>query len=304
MELDQIVNHVYNEVKTTIGRGKVANYIPALKNIPIEKFGFAVKTIDGSVYKAGDSEEAFSIQSISKVLLLTLALEFIGDDIWKRVGKEPSGNPFNSLVQLEHENGKPRNPFINAGSLVITDMVISHSNDAKKFLIDFVRVLSNNIKIEYDLDVAKSEKLHGFRNAALANFMKSYNNIENDVELVLDYYFHHCSLSMSCVDLVNTFSYLANEGVDVSSGKRILTKELNQRINALLLTCGLYDAVGEFAYRVGLPAKSGVGGGIIAVVPGEMIISVWSPGLDKVGNSIVGIDALEKFVKLTGKSIF
>ncbi len=304
MDLSKIINQVYEEVKPLLGNGKVANYIPALAKVPIYKFAITVKTVNGDIYKAGNYDDNFSIQSISKVLLLTLAMDFIGDDIWKRVGKEPSGNPFNSLVQLEHENGKPRNPFINAGSLVITDMVISNTNDAKTFLLDFVRTLSKNTTINYDFEVAQSEKTHGYRNAALANFMKAYDNINNDVELVLDYYFHHCSLSMSSVDLVNTFSYLANDGVDVNSGKRILSKELNQRINALLLTCGLYDAVGDFAYRVGLPAKSGVGGGIIAVVPGEMIICAWSPGLDKVGNSVVGIDALEKFVKLTGKSIF
>lgn len=304
MDLKRVVNSVYNEIKPSIGKGKVADYIPALANIPINKFGIAVKTNDGNIYSAGDVIEPFSIQSISKVLLLTLAMDFIGDEIWNRVGREPSGNPFNSLVQLERENGIPRNPFINAGSLVITDMVISHSNDAKKLLLDFVRNLSNNPSINYDFEVAQSEKEHGFRNAALANFMKSYGNIENQVELVLDYYFHHCSLSMSCIDLVNTFSYLANSGIDVNSGKRILSKELNQRVNSLMLTCGLYDAVGDFAYRVGLPAKSGVGGGIITVVPNEMIIAVWSPGLDKVGNSVIGIDALEKFVKLTNKSIF
>lgn len=304
MDLSKIINQVYEEVKPLLGNGKVANYIPALAKVPIDKFAIAVKTVNGDIYKAGNYDDNFSIQSISKVLLLTLAMDFIGDDIWKRVGKEPSGNPFNSLVQLEHENGKPRNPFINAGSLVITDMVISNTNDAKTFLLDFVRTLSKNPTINYDFEVAQSEKTHGYRNAALANFMKAYDNINNDVELVLDYYFHHCSLSMSSVDLVNTFSYLANDGVDVNSGKRILSKELNQRINALLLTCGLYDAVGDFAYRVGLPAKSGVGGGIIAVVPSEMIICAWSPGLDKVGNSVIGIDALEKFVKLTGKSIF
>jgi glutaminase len=304
MDLASIVNLVYNEIKSGIGKGKVADYIPALAKVPINKFGIAVKTNDGSIYSAGDVNEPFSIQSISKVLLLTLAMDFIGDEIWNRVGREPSGNPFNSLVQLERENGIPRNPFINAGSLVITDMVISHSNDAKKLLLDFVRNLSNNPLVNYDFEVAQSEKEHGFRNAALANFMKSYGNIENQVELVLDYYFHHCSLSMSCIDLVNTFSYLANSGIDVNSGKRILSKELNQRVNSLMLTCGLYDAVGDFAYRVGLPAKSGVGGGIITVVPNEMIIAVWSPGLDKVGNSVMGIDALEKFVKLTNKSIF
>lgn len=304
MDYNHVLRTIQKRVKPFFGKGKVATYIPALANVDSRKFGMAVYINQGELYTIGDAYENFSVQSISKVLMLSLAIDFAKDQIWARVGKEPSGNPFNSLVQLEYEQGKPRNPFINAGAMVVDDVVISRWKNPKENFISFVRKISGNEKIDYDLEVAASEKETGFRNAALANFLKSYGRIKNDVEEILDLYFHQCSLSMSCVDLAKAFSFLSNEGFSPICSEQIISKRQVKRINALMLTCGLYDAVGDFAYWVGLPAKSGVGGGIAAVIPKKLSVVVWSPELNKAGNSYVGTKALEYFTTLTEQSIF
>ena len=226
------------------------------------------------------------------------------EDIWKRVGREPSGSKFNSLVQLEHEHGIPRNPFINAGAHVITDIVFSKNEHPKQAILDFVRKISANESIDFDYEVAKSERETGNRNLAMGYFMKSFGNIHNKVRDVLDVYFHQCSIAMSCIDLSKSFLYLANNGIMPTTGEAIISRKDSDRANALMLTCGMYDSVGDFAYRVGLPSKSGVGGGIVSIVPGEMSIAVWSPGLSESGNSLVGTKALELFVEYTGKTIF
>ncbi|MCG8614784.1 MAG: glutaminase, partial [Desulfobacterales bacterium] len=267
--------------------------------------GMAVHTLDGDIYTIGDAGERFSIQSISKVYTLTLALKFIGEEkLLARVGREPSGNPFNSLVQLEYENGVPRNPFINAGALVLVDIILSHSRDAADTIRAFVRKRADNPGIDFDPEVAASEKESGYRNAAMANFLKSYGNLHNPVEKVLDTYYLQCALRMNCIDLAKSFLILANHGISPWSGKEILTRSQAKRINSLLLTCGTYDAVGDFAYRVGLPGKSGVGGGIVALIPGKLCVSVWAPGLNTNGNSLAGTLALELFTTKTGMSIF
>ncbi|MBT3178501.1 glutaminase [Desulfobacula sp.] len=305
MDYQQILEEIHTEVKPVITQGKVADYIPKLAAVPLNKFGMAVQTLDGKLFSVGDADEYFSIQSISKAHTLILALQFVGENnLLKRVGREPSGNPFNSLVQLEYENGIPRNPFINAGAMVLVDIILSHSKDAVQTILKFVRDRSNNQNIDFDKEVAASEKSTGFRNAALANFLKSYGNLENDVEDVLDIYFSQCSLSMNCIDLARSFMILANHGLSPWSGKQIISKSQAKRINSLMLTCGTYDAVGDFAYRVGLPGKSGVGGGIVALIPGRLCVAVWSPGLNSSGNSLAGTQALELFTTKTGKSIF
>ena len=241
---------------------------------------------------AGDAYEPFSIQSISKVLSLTLAFQnYESDEIWQRVGKEPSGQAFNSLVQLELEKGIPRNPFINAGALVVCDLLHSRLSAPRHQMLEFVRELSGNRKIRYDKIVADSEMDHGDRNAAIAYLMRAFGNFENEVRPVLANYFHYCALCMSCVDLAKTFSYLANKGLPSGAEKTILSHTQCKQVNALLATCGLYDGAGEFAYRVGMP-ETGVGGGIVAIVPGEMSIAVWSPELDPSGNSLAGTEAL------------
>jgi len=287
-----------------LGQGKVADYIPALAGISPQKFGMSVHAVNGDKASVGNAEELFSIQSISKILTLTMAIALADENLWKRVGREPSGSKFNSLVQLEYEQGIPRNPFINAGAHVITDIVFSNNSNPKQAILDFVRKLSQNESIDFDYIVAKSERETGNRNLAMGYFIKSFGNIQNKVRDVLDVYFHQCSIAMSCTDLSKAFLYLANEGILPSSGDAIISKKDSDRINALMLTCGMYDSVGDFAYRVGLPSKSGVGGGIVSIVPGEMSIAVWSPGLSESGNSLVGMKALELFVHYTGKSIF
>ncbi len=307
-EANQIIPSVLDEIKTEIApllnKGKVANYIPELGKVDPMKFGMAVRLLDGTTYQIGDSQTNFSVQSISKVFSLTKAFGVLKDDLWKRVGKEPSGNPFNSLIQLENENGKPRNPFINAGAIVVADVICSHYDEPLNTILDFIRELANNKQLKMNIGVLQSEKKFGNRNAALAHFMKSYDNIESDVNEVLDCYFGHCSMEMNCVDLATAFLFLSNHGVHPISGKKYLSASQAKRLNALLLTCGTYDSAGEFAFKVGMPGKSGVGGGIVAIIPGLLSVSVWSPGLDKHGNSLAGTKALELFTTKTAVSIF
>ncbi|EJL6338356.1 glutaminase B [Vibrio cholerae] len=301
----EILASIIEEVRPLTSKGIVADYIPALARVPSEKLGIAVFTNQGEVISAGDAQEGFSIQSISKVLSLTLAMGlYQPDELWSRVGKEPSGQAFNSLIQLEMEQGIPRNPFINAGAIVVCDMLHSRLSAPRQRLLEFVRQLSGEPLIAYDKIVAASEMMHSDRNAAIAYLMRSFGNFHNEVIPVLHNYFHACALKMSCVELAKTFSYLANKGVSVVTGETVITPTQSKQTNALLATCGLYDGAGEFAYRVGMPGKSGVGGGIIAVVPGEMTIAVWSPALDQSGNSLAGTRALELLAQRIGRSIF
>ncbi len=302
--LDDVLAEVHKRASRFIGHGKVAAYIPALARIPKEKFGIAVVAADGSEAVAGDADERFSIQSVSKVFMLMLAMRLRGRSLWKRVGREPSGNPFNSLVQLEYEKGIPRNPLINAGAHIAADCVTADFDDPKQAILDEMRKLSGDPDVAFDLEVAESERAHGFRNFAIANFLKANGNLECEVDAVMDTYFHQCAIAMTCRDLARAGSFLANRGVDIRSGARVATERKTRRINALMSTCGLYDAVGSFAFHVGVPAKSGVGGGILAIVPGEMAVAVWSPALDKQGNSYVGVKALEYFTNITGRSIY
>lgn len=304
MDYKKILKEIFTEVQPYFGKGKVADYIPALKQVDPIKFGLAIATIDGEFIQLGDATEPFSIQSISKVFSLSLAFRHHGESLWHRVGKEPSGTSFNSLVQLEYERGIPRNPFINAGALVVTDILISDFHDPKEDVLTFLKKVSGNDSIYYDEVVVNSEKAHSYRNASLVNFMKSHQNIHNHVEDVLDVYFHHCSIAMSCVDLAKAMLYFANHGILPSTGERLLTVSQAKRLNAVMMTCGFYDEAGEFAFRVGLPGKSGVGGGIVAVIPGKLSIAVWSPELNTKGNSIVGMKALELFTTKTGMSVF
>lgn len=299
-----LIDGVYSDVQPFFGKGKVADYIPALARVRPDQLGIALQTLDGQTAAAGDSEIRFSIQSISKTFSLALAFALEGNDLWKRVGVEPSGNPFNSLIQLEFENGKPRNPFINAGALVVTDVLCRHYDDPKSVILNFIRSLAGESAIHFDDEVAASEKATGFRNQSLAWFLKSCGNLHSDVDTVLDVYFHQCSIAMNCRELSRAFLFLANHGEHPYTGEALLTRSQAKRLNAILLTCGFYDQAGEFAFRVGMPGKSGVGGGVAAFIPGELAIAVWSPELNEYGNSVVGMQALEWFTTRTGRSIF
>ncbi|MEU6546107.1 glutaminase [Streptomyces sp. NPDC046859] len=298
-----VLERIAEETERTPGRGRPADYIPALAARDPRSFGMAVAELDGTVYGVGEWREPFSTQSITKVFTLALDLAREGDALWEHVGREPSGNPFNSLVQLEYEHGIPRNPFINAGALVVTDRLHTRTGDAAGELLSLLRAESGNAGLDFDHDVAASETAHGDRNAALAHLMASYGNIDNPVPVLLDEYFRQCSVMASCADLALATMFLARHGLR-ADGSRLLSRSQAKQINAIMLTCGTYDAAGDFAYRVGLPGKSGVGGGIIAVVPGRCTLCVWSPGLDERGNSVAGVAALDRFTTLTGVSVF
>lgn len=303
MKLQELLEEINSIVAPLLSRGKVANYIPALACIDPMQFGIAVYTVDGETYSAGQAHTGFSIQSISKVLGLTLSIDYHGERLWQRVGLEPSGDPFNSLVQLEHERGVPRNPLINAGAILIADTLLEAYADPVAHMQALIERQTGN-KPYLDTTVALSEKDTGFRNMAMANLMKSFGNLNHPVEQVVGVYFNQCSLVANCIELAQTFSFLANDGKQPVNNAVVVTPRRARRINALMLTCGTYDRAGEFAFEVGLPAKSGVGGGIVAVVPGKMAICAWSPGLDESGNSLAATEALRLFAERTGYSIF
>jgi glutaminase len=297
------LEHIAHNFKSVKDRGTVASYIQELAHIDRNKFGMHLIDAQGNHFGTGDSEEAFSIQSISKVLSLSQAFAIMGDELWKRVGVEPSGDPFNHLSLLELENGIPRNPLINAGALVIADILISHLENPKADFLAYVKSMANDEDIAYDEVVAESEKRSGYKNFAAANLLKSYGNIKNNVDDVLDFYFHQCSLKMSCRQLTEVFYIFMNRG-KCRRGNAFLNINQVKRVNAIMLTCGFYDEAGEFAFEVGLPGKSGVGGGIVALLPNQYCIATWSPGLNAKGNSKLGMIALEQFTTQTGLSIF
>lgn len=303
MNYKTILREVYQESKRLPSSGNVSTSIPELTKVDPDKFGIHLINIEGEDFGIGDSNEKFSIQSVSKALTVALAFSFLDERIWDRVGVEPSGSAFNSLVQLEYEKGIPRNPFINAGAIVIADMLVTHLKNPKQDFLDFIRMISGSPTIDFNLKVAQSEKDTRFRNAALANFLKSFGNINNDVETVLDFYFHQCSIEMTCKELAHSFFFLANEGKTLS-GIQVLTKSQVKRLNALMQTCGFYDESGEYTYKVGLPGKSGIGGGIAALYPKNFVVATWSPRLNEKGNSDLGMNALELLTTKTGMSIF
>ena len=301
----ELLRQVAAEVEPHRGEGRVADYIPALAAVDPKRFGIALVSVDGLTAKAGDHDIPFSIQSISKVFTLALALNLLGERLWRRVWREPSGSAFNSIVQLEVHEGIPRNPLVNAGALVITDVLVSTYGraGAKQEILDRMRNLSGNPNLRMDPIVAASELETAHRNAGLAYVMKGFKNINNDVDDLLDVYCHQCAIAMSCADLARAALFLCNHGHDPLRDISVVSAVAARRINAIMLTCGHYDAAGDFAYRVGLPGKSGVGGGILAVVPRRLAVAVWSPGLNEFGNSQVGTLALEALVRRSGLAI-
>ena len=306
IDLSAIVADIAAEMAAAPDRGRVADYIPPLAAVDPARFGIAVIEMDGTCHLAGDAQEAFSIQSISKVFALTLALGHVGDQLWRRVGVEPSGSAFNSIVQLEAEHGIPRNPFINAGAIVVADVLLGRHEPREAIgeILRFVRALAGDDSIVIDRAVAEAELATGHRNMALASYMRSFGNIHHPVERTLGVYFHQCALAMSCRQLALAGRYLMAAGANPGTGRQMVSRLRARRINALMMTCGHYDGSGEFAFRVGLPGKSGVGGGILAVAPGRASIAVWSPGLNARGNSQLGTLALERLVQRTGWSAF
>jgi len=306
LDYQRILDDVLGDTEVYRGHGTTASYIPALKNVDPKKLGIALVLRDGSSFVAGDADEAFSIQSISKVFTLAMALQRVGPQLWNRVGREPSGSPFNAIVQLEEEKGKPRNPMINAGAFVITDHLIGEEGADAAFedVLTFLRERSGDPGVDVDAGVAFSESKSGALNRSLAYFVSANGNLDNAVETVLSVYFRQCAIAMTCRQLARAALFLAFDGVDPVTGEAVIIPSRARRLNALMLTCGHYDNSGDFAFRVGLPGKSGVGGGVLVVAPGHAAICVWSPGLNAAGTSLAGAVALEKLVERTGWSVF
>ncbi|PJI52759.1 glutaminase A, partial [Methylobacterium radiotolerans] len=235
-DLAHVIREISEEMAQRSDRGAVADYIPELARVDPDQFGMAVIDAEGQVFTGGDSETPFSIQSVSKVFTLTLALGMVGDRLWKRVGREPSGNPFNSIVQLERERGVPRNPFINAGAIAVTDVILSghEPREALGEILRFMQFLAQDSGIIIDETVAASEKRTGFRNTALANYMKSFGVIDNPVDYTLGVYFHHCAIAMNCRQLARAGRFLAHNGVNPSTGHSVVSAERARRINAIM----------------------------------------------------------------------
>lgn len=286
------------------GEGTVANYIPELGLVDPDRFGAYIAAVDGREGGYGEADLGFSVQSIAKVFALCLAYEALGERLWSRVGVEPSGGAFNSLIQLERNRGIPRNPMLNAGALVVADVLVCELPDAKASVLRFVREVCGDDSVDFDESVAGSELATGYRNEAVVQFMRDFGNVHAPLEVIMDFYCHLCALRLTCAQLARAFGFLANRGVVPATGQRVLSASKTKRINAIMLLCGFYDQAGEFAFRVGLPGKSGVGGGIAAVHPGEYAVAVYSPRLNERGNSHAGMAFLEELTTRIEESIF
>lgn len=304
MDYQKIIEDIYEAIRPYEKEGQQATYIPELAKVNPDQYGMHLCTTRGDSASLGAADTRFSIQSISKVLSLAMCLAIKGDDLWKKIGKEPSGTAFNSLVQLEHEQGIPRNPFINAGAIVMADILLTHLDNPEQDFLRFVRAVAGNDTIDYNRQVATSERETGYLNAAIANLLKYHQTIENDIESVLHLYFLMCSIEMSCRELALAFMAFADHRREFNYDGIALTSSQVKRINAIMQTCGFYDEAGEFAYLVGLPGKSGVGGGIVAIYPQQYSVAVWSPRLNSKGNSVMGLKALELLTSETKESIF
>ena len=303
MDYQQIMEEIYQEILPYAQKGKQADYIPALAKVKPDQYGMCIQTVYGDTFTHMQADTRFSIQSITKVFALAMCLSLKGEELWKRVGKEPSGTSFNSLVQLEFEKGLPRNPFINAGAIVLADILLSELDSPEEEFLKFVRALCGEESVDYNLDVAVSERETGYLNAAIANMLKYHGAIEGDIETVLNFYFKMCSVEMSCRELAKAFTAFTNARRFNHAGYKLTSSQI-KRLNAVMQTCGFYDEAGEFSYLVGLPGKSGVGGGIVAVYPMRYSVAVWSPRLNSKGNSVMGMKALELLTTRTEESIF
>lgn len=306
LELDYqaILGDVSRSVADLPAVGEVASYIPELAGVDPNKFGLSLCCVDGRLFSQGDAAECFSLQSVAKVFALALALSVDAGEVWRRVGVEPSGDPFNSLVQLEYEKGIPRNPMINAGALVVCDILTEAFDDPLGELLAFTRTLCGDEAVDFDESVAESEFSTAFRNRSLLNLMREFGNIHVDVERVLWLYTRFSALAMSCEQLARGYLFLADHGRNLPERYSALTRSRIKRINAIMLTSGFYDEAGEFAFRVGLPGKSGVGGGIAAICPDRFAVAAWSPRLGQSGNSVLGTAALAGLAEQTDSSIF
>ncbi len=305
--MEMLLREIIEKNRHLTNFGKVATYIPELKNANPNALGIAVVDIAGNLYKAGDYETKFTLQSVSKPITLMLALMDCGKEfVFDKVGMEPTGDPFNSMRRLETINpSKPLNPMINAGAIVVTSL-IKGSDNREKFerILSLFRTISNNPTMKINEDVYLSEKKTGDRNRAMAYFLRDVGVIEGDVEEILDLYFKQCSIEATCEDVAQIGMFLANQGILSSTQQQLIPKYITQIAKTFMVTCGMYDESGEFAISVGIPSKSGVGGGIMGAVPNKMGIGVVGPALDKKGNSIAGVKVLHALSRELSLSIF
>lgn len=301
-----LLNKLLEKNRSWTNHGKVADYIPGLSKMDPQKLGIVVVDTGGKTYRAGDYETKFTVQSMSKPIVLLLALMDNGEEVFKKVGKEPTGDAFNSIIRLETLNpSKPLNPMINAGAIAVTSLIKGKTKEEKfQRILDLFRKISKNPNLDINKDVYLSEKKTGDRNRSIAYFLRDLGILKGDVEDILDLYFRQCSIEVSCEDIANMGMFLANQGIDRESGKVIVPKHLTQIVKTFMVTCGMYDASGEFAINVGIPSKSGVSGGIMCAVPNKMGIGVVGPALDLKGNSIAGVKLLEDLSKELRLSIF
>lgn len=303
-DADRLLARIATHVRPLLSEGQLPQYIPQLGRVDKMQFGMALLMLDGREAFTGDADVPFSIQSISKLFALMLALDRVGDDLWRRVGKEPSGMPFNELIQVDQEAGATRNPFINAGALVVTDVLCSSFAQPELALLQTLRQGANDERVDIDQIVMRSERESCHRNAAIAHLLKSYGRICNSVDTVLDTYCRQCALTMNVRQIARCALPLAISGrSSAQNARERLSAAQRHSVIALMLTCGTYNAAGDFAARVGLPMKSGVGGGIVAVIPGVGSVCAWSPGLDGTGNSLAAGRAIELFARYAGLSV-
>jgi len=304
--LNGLIEEIISESKIYIDEGKVATYIPELGKMDKNILGISITDFQGNIYNAGSTNIKFTLQSISKPIVLLLALLENGEEVFNKVGMEPTGDPFNSMIRLEtFDTGKPLNPMINAGAITVASM-IKGTNLMEKVhkVLSLVRLLSNNDNIRINDKVFQSELRTGNRNRAIAYFLKDNGIIEGNVDDALALYFKQCSIEVTTQDLANIAMVLANDGVDFKTNRRLIPSHYANLVKSLMLTCGLYDHSGEFASTVGFPAKSGVSGGILGVAPRKLGIGVIGPALDTKGNSIAGIKILEKLSDVLDLNIF
>jgi glutaminase len=301
--LETIINNNRDYVK----QGKVATYIPELSKADPNTLGICVVTLEGDEYCAGDFETKFTMQSISKVITLMLALLDNGKDkVFSKIDMEPTADTFNSISSLEtRDPHKPLNPMINSGAIATVSMIAGDSPEhIFNRILKFTKKIAGNPEIGFNEGVYRSEKATGHRNRALAYFMKSTEVMDQDVEKVLDVYFKQCSIEVTCRDIARIGAMLANDGVLPWSGEKVIPRSIARVVKTIMVTCGMYDASGHFAIEVGIPGKSGVGGGILAAVPRRMGIGVIGPALDVKGNSIGGFKVLEELSREMDLNIF
>lgn len=287
--------------------GKLASYIPALLEANPNDLGVCVVDLKGKEFSAGECDKKFTIQSISKVVTLILALRDNGrNNVFKKVNVEPTGMGFNSIVNLEATDAKkPYNPMVNAGAIVTTSLIGGETKEEKfEKILDFIKIATNNNDITVNEEVYLSEKATGDTNRALAYFMRGNGMLQGDVEDILDLYFKQCSIEVTARDLARFGAVLANDGVTPWSNERLMAREVCRIVKTVMVTCGMYDASGKFAVHVGIPAKSGVGGGVLATVPRRYGIGIFGPSLDEKGNSIAGLHVIKDLSDELDLSIF